>query len=47
MINFLYQDSVEKGSGRASVRFRAIVPLKGMGDKGDIIDDITKAKKMI
>jgi len=45
MIKFFVPGQLEKTSGRASVRFRALVPLKGMGDKGDIIDDITKATK--
>src|SRR5210317_2003963 len=45
MIKFFVPGQLEKTSGRASVRFRALVPLKGMGDKGGIIDDITKATK--
>jgi hypothetical protein len=45
MIKFFVPGQLEKTSGRASVRFRALVPLKGMGDKGSIIDDITKATK--
>ena len=45
MIKFFVPGSVEKSSRRASVRFRALVPVKGMGDKGGLIHNIEDVKK--
>ena len=44
MIRFYVPGRIEKSKGRASVRFRAIVPVKGMNGKGDLIHNIKEAK---
>ena len=44
MIKFYIPLNIEKASGRASVRFRATVPVKGMNGKGGFIHNIKDAK---